>query len=363
MTIRIVDGAGTWQNVTDMRVQSAGNWERVQKAMVVDDNGLWVPTFIYDNTGPSAPTSLSTDWVWVNSTGSYCVVNWTQPTDADFSYSKVYVNKQYTTTQTTGTLAASAWTEIATVSGAGAKSINDTTGVTTYSYTVDGANLGSNIHYYRIIPFDVRNNPGTPAYIGSSGQGSTTVRGIRSSPYWVNSGGSRTYRDGDWRTDTAVDDSSGGFSRVAQGKASGSTLGWSWGFWWYPNRPTSLNITKADILMGRQTATGSSSAVGPRFRLSGAPSTLPGSNGNPTGYTVTSTYVGTGLTPGGVGTMLLSQSGTTISLGDINNLMLNLTYRSVAVYVESESLYAVYYGSGDFSGSTPYGSLSLTHTG
>ena len=363
MSIRIVDGGGLWQDSKDIRVVDGTTWKRVQKIMVVDDTGLWQTAFVFDNVGPSAVTSAKAEWSTVSG-APRCVVTWTNPNVSDFARTLVH---RYSTsvTRTDAQLAALSEPSWLAVGTTGTPLTGGYTGINTAkSLTDDGAtksafttygpdNLQSNIHYYRFTPYDTRGNPGTVDYVGSVGNGTSVVRGWWSSPFQIKSTSGGTYRDSSWRTDSIVQDGAGGFTRAVQQRFSTAT-GYNYGFYFYGTRPASgsINATATEILVKRNSDSGSSGNIPPVFRLSSHSS----ASGVPTGATFSFAVTGTGLGFNGVAWHDLSANWG-------EEILTQSPYRSINLYTETAGYYAVFLGFGDLYGTLPNGTLRLTHGG
>lgn len=277
MAFRAVVG-NTWQNITDARVVVGGVAQRPLSMRAVV-GGVWKNVWDYDITGPGPVTGFSAEWN--NSGTDKAVVTWTQPADVDFSHTVLEVNRSSSQS--------GPWTTIGSYTAGTyprgtAVTYNDTN-ITMSAYTVHSANnTASPIHYYRATPYDALGNPGEVSIVGTTGLYSTVVRGMLSSPYYINPSYSRTWRGSSWRTDATVTDGAGAPERVVQGATFSATNVRSdnYGYYWYDAKRTGIVPTAVEVFLAR-TDNGLSTAS-PYMRLSQAPSSTVTAGSNPTGY-------------------------------------------------------------------------------
>ena len=282
MAFRVVAG-NAGQNVTDARIVVGGAWQRPTSIRAVV-GGTWQNVWDYDITGPGPVTGFSAEWN--NSGTDKAVVTWTQPTNTDFAKTTLEVNRSSSSS--------GPWTEIADFTAAAGLPVtyNDTN-ITMSAYTTHSLNnTASPIHYYRTTPYDALGNPGTVSIVGTTGRNSTVVRGMLSSPYYVNPSYSRTWRGSSWRTDSIVTDASGAAERVVQGATFSATNVRSdnYGYFWYNAGRTGIAPTVVEIFLAR-TDNGLSTAS-PYMRLSQAPSSTVIAGTDPTGYAVKDLTIG-----------------------------------------------------------------------
>jgi hypothetical protein len=172
-----VDVAGVWKNVRadGVWVNVGGVW-KMCKYVHAHDPTTWRDVHVSDTTGPLAPTSLTATW-----TVNGLLVDWVNPTDADYNHMQIIV---YHTGDTT-------WTQRANVTVAGPTS----QWLSTY-------NPYNTALYVLLIPYDNLGNGGTQAGVHSMGQSFPgAARGRVPSPAVFYSNGSGTWRGGQWRTD------------------------------------------------------------------------------------------------------------------------------------------------------------------
>lgn len=354
MTAKFLSG-DAWREAVDLKVLIGGTWRRIDSAKMMI-GGAWQTVYVYDIVGPTAPTSVKAEWS--NTSGNACAVSWTQPTDADLDYVDLYVNRSGSST--------GPWTSLGRYTGSGAKSYTDTS-VTMSSYTAhQSSNTRSNIHYYRLVPVDVRGNVGTEVIKGSTGKNQTVVRGMYSSPYYVNPTDSRTWRNTAWRVDTTVQDSTGAYERVVQGYFTDPpATNHSWGFYFFTAFPTGINVSSANVYVARQNG-GTGCCIPPYLRASAAPQSLVGSGSNPTGFTYTAATVGSAYaTPANGNTRV---GNNTIPNSWIDGFQAG-TYKSILLYTaETDAApstnYSVWSSVNEdiFFGGAP-GMISINHTG
>lgn len=323
MAIRI-GVAGDWQSPTDIRVGAAGEWKRVSTIRVAAA-GQWQNAWDYDVTGPSAVTSFTA--TWSNSGSNKCVVSYRTPTDGDFSYVSLYVNRSGSSS--------GPWTKIGDYSNSPntVRTVNDTT-VTMSSNTThapSGFNTSSSIHYYRAVPYDTLGNAGTAAVVGSTGSGSSVVRGMLSSPYYITGTNSRTWR-GVWATTGNAVDSTGAPERVIQGYTS---AGEHWGYYWYDTKRTGIVPTVFECWLAR-TDNGFNTST-PYFYLSQAPSSVVGAGSNPTGYSRSGPTLGTDMN-NSVTSPFVTSTWHVLPDAWWTHLMDGTTWKSILMYTGETSV-------------------------
>lgn len=333
MAVRLSITSGVtdiWATPTDVRIADAGTWKR-STFIRVSDGGLWRNGWEYDVVGPSAVTSL--DAVWSNSGGTNkCSVSWTQPSDLDLDYVDLYVNRSGSST--------GPWTYLTRFSGSpgGAKSYDDTT-VTMTSVTTHapaGLNTQSSIHYYRLVPVDVLGNIGTASVIGSRGSGTTTVRGMLSSPYYVNPTKSRSWA-GSWGNFATALDDTGAYDRVFQGWTQ--SAGQLYGYYWYDTKRAAISPTSVQLWLWR--TDNGLNTITPTFQISQAPSSLVSAGGSPTGYAKSTSLNGTGLNNSSYSPYITS-NWMTMTSSWWTSLMDGATWKSVLMYTGETTEYQTY---------------------
>lgn len=282
MPIRVGQGS-QWESPTDIRIAVADTWQRVSTIRGAAGS-LWRNVWDYDVTGPAAVTNASA--TWNNSAGNKCVLTYTSSSDADFSSAAVYVNRNGSSS--------GPWSLVGSFSDlpSTVRTVNDTTVTLTNDTThaPGSLNQSSQIHYYLIVPYDTLGNAGVPTIIGSTGNNSTVVRGMLSSPYYVNGTDSHTWRGTVWTTTANALDSTGLYERVIQGYTSS---GEHYGFFFYDNKRTGINPTSTQCFLTR-TDNGFNTGT-PTFQMSQAPSSLVGSGSNPIGYSRSTSTAGSAM--------------------------------------------------------------------
>lgn len=280
MTLKFMSG-GAWREATDIKFMSGGLWRRADQIKMMI-GGAWRTVYVYDIVGPGAVGDPKAEWS--NASGNACVVSWTQPTAPDLDFVDLYVNRNGSQN--------GPWTYLGRFTGSGARSYTDTS-VTLSSYTLHGPNQASPIHYYKFLTFDVRGNmsPSDGAdylsgpnknVVGSTGQGQSVVRGMVSSPYYVNPTDSRTWRPANgWRTDSVVQDATSAPERLVQGFFTGdATSQQNYGFYFYDAFQEGLNPTSAAVTLWRQNG-GAGSGRAAHMRASVVTSGFVTNNTNP----------------------------------------------------------------------------------
>lgn len=236
-----VYSSGAWNSIKEVWVRGSSSWQEVQSGWLYDGS-TWQQIFNFDTTGPSAPTSASATWLGAGGTPE-CRVTWTQPSTADFSYSKlersVYSGGVW-----------SSWSFISNYSGgAGSSRTYNDYSVSLFAYTVHSAvNQASNPHRYRITPYDTRGNEGTPTIVESKGYGDSVTRGFLQSPYYRNAVSSASWLDAP------------GEYVWTSGVSQGYQQTWNrrrFGFYFYNSATNwNLNVTSADIHLYRLSGQG-----------------------------------------------------------------------------------------------------------
>ena len=353
MAFRAVVG-NAWENITDARVVVSGLTRRPLSMRAVV-GGVWKNVWDHDKTGPGPVTGLTAQWD--NSAASNkAIVSWTQPADVDFSYTYVEVNR-------TGS-SAGPWTTVGNFTAARATATSYTdTAVSFFSYpSHNAANTATYIHYYRLTPYDALGNPGTASIVGTTGQNSTVVRGMLSSPFWVNPNSSKTWRGNSWRSDSFVTDTAGTTERVIQGW---TTSGENFGHFWYDTKQTGINPTASYVWLQRTTNQGQGQSQ-PYIRLSQAPSTLVPSGSSPTGYARTAATI----PPEILTTQPLAQCQIDVTW--ITHLMDGATWKSLLMYTGETSQYLTsgisrqylaFYSRNEGGFGIVGGTLQINHTG
>jgi hypothetical protein len=231
------DGSN-WRLVRDLYLRESGAWREVESGWLYNGTS-WKQIFNYDTTGPAAPTSTSATWGGAGAT-PYCYVYWVQPSDADFSYTRLERSLDN----------GSSYSFIANYFGnAGAALAYTDYNVSLFSFTFHSAlNQASAGHTYRLTPYDTRGNAGTPAIVQSKGQGVNVYRGFLQSPYYRNATGSASWLEGDnsWT------------SGVSQGYQGSPWFRRRYGHFFYDNTAVyfNLNVTSAGIQLIRYSGAG-----------------------------------------------------------------------------------------------------------
>lgn len=369
MTLKFVSG-GAWREAADIKFMSGGLWRRADQIKMMI-GGSWRTVYIYDIVGPGAVGDFKAEWS--NTSGNTCVVSWTQPTAADLDYVDLYVNRNGSPN--------GPWTYLGRFTGSGSKSYTDTS-VTLSAYNVHASNQASQVHYYKVLTFDIRGNmsPSDGAdylsglnrnVVGSTGQGQSVVRGMLSTPYYVNPTDSRTWRPANgWRADGTVQDSTGLYERVVQGYFTGnSTTQQNWGFYFYNSFPSGINVISATHYLARQNG-GAGPPRAAHMRASAAPQSLVSAGTDPTTYAYTTATLSTAwATPNNGGTRL-GESG--IPTAWVNGLQ-NGTYKSILLYSADTAAADATTGSPTYSVwssinedsifGLPPGYIKISHTG
>jgi hypothetical protein len=236
------DGSN-WRLVRDLWVRESGAWREVESGWLYNGTS-WKQIFNYDTTGPSAPTSASATWGGAGAT-PHCYVYWVQPSDADFSYTRLERSLD----------GGASWSFIANYSGnAGVALAYTDYNVTLGAYQVHSViNQASAGHIYRMIPYDTRNNQGTIAYAYSTGQNDpANYRGFIQSPYYRNANGSGT-----WSTNSPV----GWLDGVSQGWQQPWTRR-RFGHYFYESGVNwNFNVTSAGIHLYRFSGAGINTGI------------------------------------------------------------------------------------------------------
>lgn len=356
------DGSNStaWRTLTDMKVVAGGAWQRVLTAKAMID-GSWRTVFNYDTVGPAAVTNMTA--VWDNSAGNKCSVTFTQPTDADFARTDLFVNRSGSNT--------GPWTFISSFTGTGVQSYTDTTitlsPVNVYNSNDKGVvdlavNYKSPTFYFRAVPYDQVGNAGTAVVVGSTGQNSNVVRGMYASPFYITANNGGTWR-GTWRTDATVLDSQGEYSTAIQGYTAS---GQNYGFFFYAATPYAegLNVFSGDVYLKRQPH-GTGGSVRAYMRATTAIFDYPYFGINPVSGETTSSLVYGGLQAWNAG------AWNAIPLDWVTGLI-NGDWGGIRVYTGETTLangvlsqnYAPYYGAYDFTATQlPGGLLRAYHSG
>ena len=231
-----------WRLVRDLYLRESGAWNEVESGWLYNGTS-WKQIFNYDTTGPSAPTSTSATWGGAGAT-PYCYVYWVQPSDADFSYTRLERSLD----------GGASYSFIANYSGnAGVALAYTDYNVTLGAYQVHSViNQASAGHTYRLIPYDTRGNAGTPAVVQSKGQGDNVYRGFIQSPYYRNANGSGT-----WSTSSPV----GWLDGVSQGWQQPWTRR-RFGHYFYESGVNwNFNVTSAGIHLYRFSGAGINTGI------------------------------------------------------------------------------------------------------
>lgn len=351
----------TWQSPTDVRIAQGGQWVRVSTIRGAAES-QWKTLWEYDVTGPSAVTQFTA--TWDNASSNKCIVSYRTPTDPDFSYVALYVNREGSQS--------GPWTLISnfTDSTNTVRTVNDTTVTLTATTThaPSGYNTASAIHYYLAVPYDTLGNQGAATVIGSTGAGSTIVRGMLSSPYYVQSSFSRTWRTAfnAWPNSSNLLDGTGAYERVIQGFASG---GQAYGHFWYDIKQPGITPTTFQCFLGRTNSGFNTTA--PSFYLSQAPSSLVQAGQSPVGYSRTGPTLGTELN-NSVFAPFITSAWHTLSTSWWTNLMDGSDFKSLLMYTGETSVvsgfdtsdnFLVFYSRNETFGGHRGGLLRTYHAG
>ena len=358
MAFRIGTDTG-WKSPTDVRVAVGGQWKRVLYIRTAV-GGFWKDTWAYDVVGPGPVTGFTA--TWNNTTSNKCVVTYTTPSDTDFHHVTLYVNRSGSSS--------GPWTSLGdfTDNKSTARTVNDTT-VTMSSnttYAPSGFNTSSSIHYYKAVPYDTLGNAGTAVVVGSTGASSSVVRGMLSSPFYVQGTNSRTWSGSAWATSGNAIDSTGVPERVGQGYTAN---GQDYGFYWYDTKRTGISPSALACWTARTDAGFNTTA--PEFYLSQAPSSLVGAGSSPTGYAKSSVTVGTSLNNSTTSPYTTS-AWHTLPTSWWTNLMDGSTWKSILCYTGETSVYGgstsslkylVMYSVNEGGYGVSGGMLRVTHSG
>jgi hypothetical protein len=352
---------GFWRSPVDVRIADGGQWRRASTIMVADGS-QWRTAWDYDVTGPSAVTQFTA--TWSNTGSNKCVVSYRTPSDLDLSYVALYVNRDGSQSGP-WTLISNFTDPINTV-----RTVEDATVAMTETTThaPSGYNTGSPVHYYLAVPYDTLGNQGTSVVVGSTGSGSTVVRGMLSSPYHVQSTLSRTWRTGfaAWPNSSNLLDGTGVYERVIQGFASG---GQAYGHYWYDVKRTGVVPTSFQCFLGR--TNNGFNTTAPSFYLSQAPSSLVQAGQSPVGYSRSGPTLGAELN-NSVFAPFITSAWHTLSTSWWTSLMDGTDFKSLLLYTGETSVvpgydtsdnFLVFYSRNEIFGGHRGGLLRAYHSG
>lgn len=196
----------------------------------VSVSGTWRQFYARDTVGPASPTGLVATW-----NNGNCVVTWTNPADADYSFMKIYRTRIGVQTETYITQISSP----------------------TATWTDTAVQENGVIYRYTLYPVDVRGNMGNGASVDSMAW-TGAARGRVASPITFYPTDSGTYRNSIWRTDVT--------NRVFQGYTAN---GMNYGHYFYGSQffdtLRGTTVSAMSLLLVRSSSSGLGAAVQPHI--------------------------------------------------------------------------------------------------